>query len=150
MVTSSKPNIHTGELVEYDPKYAPLGIVDIDDASDVFVDRILNSPTWEQAMQIPESVGLRDLVDHHVIVKNASGRRSQLDGTAGVYAVIDLTDEDTGADMQVTCGAKNVLALIVRAKVENRFPFSAIVREVVSNSDAKRRVLYLTAPPEPF
>lgn len=139
---------HTGELVPFDEKWLPLGIVDDDDMGDAFADRILNAASWEEALTIPETRGLRDFSGQVITVIRASGRRSTLKDSSGIYAVMDIAYGADGETEQVTCGAKNVLAVLTRAASEKRYPFQAKVVEVQSKSDPSRFVLYLTTVSE--
>lgn len=134
---------YKGETVKYDARFGHIPMVVEDDMSDIFADRILNAQTWDEAMELPETTGLRDLVDVNVQVLDATGRPSTLKDGPGLYVVIDLVRQDTGERLAVTSGAKNVLALLARAHKDGKFPFFARVREVVSNQDANNRSTYL-------
>ena len=79
------------------------------------VEGILNAETFEEAFA-PKSVpAWRDMLDVPVLVRNVKLNRSSFEGSASsIYAVCDLTRIDSGEQVTVTCGGRNVLAQLVK------------------------------------
>lgn len=66
---------------------------------------------------------IEDVMNCHVTMKGVEWRK----GPNGDYAVIDLTNNDTGADMKVSCGGMVVVAALKAAEAQRAFPFDCRV-----------------------
>jgi hypothetical protein len=122
-----------------------------DDVATDMGERIMRAETVEQMLDDDnETQGLRDIVGHVIEVHSATLRRSDNPDGLGAFAVIQATDDGTGDQLVLTCGAAKVLRKLVKAQHEGWYPFKAQVTETPSKSNPTRTVLNLVAPEKPF
>lgn len=93
------------------------------------MERILTAGSLEEAGQ-----GTTDIVEIYgepLTITLKSWQKSNI-GELGVFAVIECVTDD-GRTHIVTCGGRNVVAILYRAMKEERFPLRGKFRDVPTN-----------------
>jgi len=126
-------------------------VEDDEDVSERIGERIMQAETLEEMLSDDsETIGLRGIVEHHILVRGATLRRSDNTDGLGAYAVIDVLDKTDGEVKVVTCGAAKVLRKLVKATNQKWLPFECVVTETPSKTNPTRTVLDLVAPETHF
>lgn len=105
-IEQARAAILDGELIPYTG--------DPETMSRAIVERILGAETAEEILTPQSLAAWRDYLDHPFTLKTFHLNRSSFEQGSSVYAVCDLVSLDDGAEMQVTCGGRNVLAQMLR------------------------------------
>lgn len=88
--------------------------------SQAIVARILAAETLEEVLDQGKALHARDVLGRpftaHAVRFNTSSFAGGESGSPGVFAVIDAEFHDDGSRAVVTCGSRNVMAQLYRAK----------------------------------
>jgi len=99
--------------------------------------QVLSAESLVEILEPPEAIHARDLLDVPIVIHGFKSQRSDYQEGSPRYAVMDVTREDTGQRVPVTCGAQQVLAQLVKALMMDAFPFRcAVVRATKRPTDA--------------
>jgi hypothetical protein len=122
-----------------------------EDVANQIGERIMNAQSLEEALSASASKldKARDLVGRNMTIQRATLRRT--DQGLGVYAVIEAIDHETEDFVTFSCGAANVLRMLVKAKQADWYPFAARLCEAPSKSHQNQTILWLdVADDEPL
>jgi hypothetical protein len=150
----SKKTEPKGELAYPDPPQwlAALEMVETDDdVAEKIGERIMNATSLKEALSASGQKldKARDFVDRNITIERVSLRRTNLG--CGAYAVIEAVDHETEEAVTISCGAENVLRMLVKAQISGWYPFPAMFREAPSKSNPGQSILWLDqATDEPF
>lgn len=102
-------------------------------ANDISLDimeRILTADTLENAAG--GTTDLDEVIGVPLTISLKTWQPSDV-GELGVFAVLDCKD-DAGREHVVTCGGRNVVAIVYRAEKEERFPLRGKFRSVTTRA----------------
>ena len=88
--------------------------VDPEQASRDIVMQILAAPDEAGVFDIAGTTAVEDILDRPIQINGAKAMRSAYDAGATMYLLLDAADLETGEQLKVTCGARNVMAQLYR------------------------------------
>lgn len=114
-----------------------------DDVAEQIGERIMDAQTVEEALRASGQKldKARDFVGRNLTIQSATLRRTNLG--VGAFAVIEAMDHETEEPVTISCGASNVLRMLVKAKMADWYPFSAKFQEAPSKSNPGQTILWL-------
>lgn len=105
-------------------------IEDGEQAQRAIVERIMLAESIDDVWQDSTTTATRDLVGRPIRVYNARLMRSNIEGTRGVYMLLDVELLDTKERLVVNTGAPNIMAIIFRRMQLDGLPVECEVIEV--------------------
>jgi hypothetical protein len=105
-------------------------VEDSEGAQRAIVERILHAENPEDVFQESTSIATRDLIGVPIRVNDVKLMASQLEGSAGTYALLDVVRLDTGEIILVNTGSPTIMATVVRRKQLGSLPMECVVTEV--------------------
>lgn len=90
--------------------------------SKAIVERILAATTLDEILTPAEARHARELLDTPLTVHAVHFNQSDFQEGIGFYAVVDVTDPETGDEFAVTCGGRNVMGQLYSMARENLLP----------------------------
>lgn len=93
------------------------------------VERILGAETFEQAMSEPTVWHGRDVLDRELRILGVRWWASQYAEGPAAFATMDVVETSTGEVAVVTSSAIRVMAKLLRAAIEGRFPLVGFLRQ---------------------
>jgi hypothetical protein len=97
--------------------------------SRAIVHDILTAPSIDKVFQQRELTHARDVLDERLTILGVRWMQGDYDTTGpGFYAVVEATNED-GEKLQISCGARNVMAQLYRLAELDAFPITAAIVE---------------------
>jgi hypothetical protein len=111
------------------------------------LERIMNAETFDDAFVPQEVASWQDMLDTPVRVIDFKFNKSALENQA-IYAVVELALVDGGEVKTVTCGGRNVMMQLVKAKEKGWLgkPVAMTAKKTGDNNT----VLWLTAVGNPL
>ena len=91
------------------------------------ITQIMQAQTAEEVLTPPEAQHCRDLENIPLTMHGYKVQRSDYEEGAPVYAVMDVTRQDTGERVPVTSGAQQILGQCLRLAQLNAFPCNVMV-----------------------
>jgi hypothetical protein len=97
--------------------------------SRAIVHDILTAPTIDEVFQRRELTHARDILDERLTILGVRWMQGDYDTAgAGFYAVIEAANDD-GEKLQISCGARNVMAQLWRLAELGAFPITVAIVE---------------------
>lgn len=109
----SKKDLETAYAAILDGAAIPVAS-DPEAVSRAILERIFASDTFEEAFAPQQLEGWREYLDVPVLVQEFHLNPSGFEQGSSVYAVVDIVRVDTGEQLTVSCGGRNVLAQLVQ------------------------------------
>ena len=127
---------------------ARIPLADDDDLGDRIVTDIMGRDTVDDVLNAgpAESVSFRDMAGDDVTIHDIRRRPSDTDSELGWYALMACTHPGDSEQFIATCGARNVLAQLVRLYQLDKLPITVNIYATPSKTNPKRSVLRLRAP----
>lgn len=95
---------------------------DPEQVSRTIAERILSAGSVEEVLTPGEARHARELLDTPVTVHAVHFNQSDFEDGIGFYAVVDVTDTESGDTFAVTCGGRNVMAQLYQLARLNALP----------------------------
>lgn len=108
-----------------------------------FVERILAADTLEEVFREDSTIATRELIGRPIEIRACRIMRSSLEGSKGVYMLLDATLLDDDEAIVVNTGAPNVMAAVFRAKQLGQLPIEVEVIEVARAREGRSAPLGL-------
>ena len=126
----------TGSEVEQVQDWTPflLGdetpeFVDPEQASRDIVLRILQAEDVDAVLDQAGTTPCQDIIGKPIRISGARAMKSDYEGGASMYLLLDVTDLQTGEQLLVSCGARNVMAQLYRVTQLRGFPLDCRILE---------------------
>lgn len=101
--------------------------VDPEQASRDIVRRILEAEDLDALFEQAGTIGCDDVLGKPLSFRDFRPMRSAFEEGAGMYFVVDAADLETGEQLVISCGARNVMAQLYRAKQLGALPLNAAI-----------------------
>lgn len=105
-------------------------VEDGSEASENIVREILSADGLGALFRQRTTVATRNLIGIPLLVRDYQLRLSTIEGTEGIWMLIDAVRIDSGEVVMVNTGAKNIMALLIRAKQLEKLPVEVEVIEL--------------------
>lgn len=136
-----------GEVIPYQDWMNALPLVK--SSENVAIDmvaNILKAETLDDVLAMNETVGLKDLIGHTIMVYGAELRESEQEAGYPVYAVIDAVDDTSGDRLTITSGSGKILAQLCKFQMMRAYPVRVKVIGIESNSHKGRVTVQFVDP----
>lgn len=105
-------------------------IEDTEQAQRAMVERILSADDLAGLFPDGSTTATRELIGQPIEVRDCRIMRGDIEGSRGVYMLLDIVNLATGETLVANTGAPNIMASVLRAKRLNVLPFQVEVVEV--------------------
>ncbi len=93
------------------------------------VERILAADTLADTFQDLTTIATRDLKDKPIVIRDCRLMESQIEGSRGVYMLLDCVDMGTGEQFVANTGAPQIMATVWGSKRHGFLPIEVAVAE---------------------
>lgn len=110
--------------------------------------QIWNASSDEEMQAVGKATPWQDLIGVPVHIKGFRWRPSSYDQGAKVFVVVNAQRMDTGEDVVLTTGGKNVLMQLANIARREAFPWNGVLQESEKQTAAGYRPLWLVPATE--
>jgi hypothetical protein len=133
----------SGEVEQFINAASSQALDDPEAVSRAIVHDILTAPSVEDVFRTRELTHARDVLGERLTIHDVRWSRGDYDtGGPGFYAVVDATN-DAGERLQISCGARNVMAQLFRLKQLDALPLPVAIVESGRTTAAGYRPMML-------
>lgn len=116
-------------------------IEDTEQAQRAIVERILTADSLQDLFADTTTTATRDMVGIPVEISDCRLMRSTVDGSRGVYMLLDATNLETGEVCPMNTGSPNIMATVWRARQLDQLPIQVTVVEVAAARNGRNAPL---------
>lgn len=107
------------------------------------VARILEAETLDDVFASQETTAAGDVLDKVLTVTDVSYNASDIGEGPGVYAIVTAKDPNTGDNLTISCGARNVMAQLFKCRDLGALPLNVRFKEAAKASSRGYRPMWL-------